>query len=173
MEHFLGNLLHREALGRECQNLFFFRLQSDGLTVLPTMTLQRVLTLLSSKELNELNMSCLFMWRERNGTEGKPHSSIGGHGKGGDLVVDEQQAVAVGDVEVVGHHALAAVLHGFVVEGAEAGAVQFHILIQKINHMYTLQSLVQMISTVISFQKISNSPKMPTQEEVWIISKNI
>ena len=76
-------------------------------------------------ELEELDVSGLLVGRERDGAEGEPDAAFRGHGKGRNLVVDEQQTVAVGDVEVVGHHALAAVLHGLVVEGAKAGTIQF------------------------------------------------
>lgn len=77
------------------------------------------------EELEEFDVSGLLVGRERDGAEREPDAAFRGHGKGRNLVVDKQQTVAVGDVEVVGHHALAAVLHELVVEGAEAGAVQF------------------------------------------------
>ena len=76
-------------------------------------------------EIEKLNVPCLLVGRERDGAEGEPDATFVSHGKGRNLVVDEQQTVAVGDVEVVGHHALAAVLHWFIVEGAKARAVQF------------------------------------------------
>ena len=74
-------------------------------------------------ELEEFDVPGLLVGRERDGTEGQPEAAFRGHGKGRNLVVDEQQTIAVGDVEVVGHHALAAVLQRFVVEGTEPGAV--------------------------------------------------
>ena len=67
------------------------------------------------------------------------------HGKGSDLVVDEQQAVAVGNVEVVGHHALAAVLHWFVIEGTETGAIQF------CKHRHLLLGHVTQIEVITHF----------------------
>ena len=67
-------------------------------------------------------------------------------------MVDEQQTVAVGDMEVVGHHALAAVLHGFVVEGAEAGAVQLsehrHLVLRHVAQVEAIAHLAYLIGSM-------------------------
>ena len=97
-------------------------------------------------------MSGLLVGRERDGAEGEPDAAFRGHGKGRNLVVDEQQTVSVGDVEVVGHHALAAVLHRLVVEGAEAGAIQFgqhrHLVLRHVAQVETVAHLAYLVGSV-------------------------
>lgn len=58
----------------------------------------------------------------------------------------------MGDVEVVEHHALAAVLHRFVVEGAEAGAVQLsehrHLVLGHMAQVETIAHLAYLVGSV-------------------------
>ena len=104
------------------------------------------------EELEEFDVSGLLVGRERDGAKCEPDAAFRGHGKGRNLVVDEQQTVAVGDVEVVGHHALAAVLHGLVVEGAEAGTIQFgqhrHLVLGHMAQVETIAHLAYLVGSV-------------------------
>ena len=97
-------------------------------------------------------MSGLLVGRERDGAEGEPDAAFVGHGEGRNLVVDEQQTVAVGDVEVVGHHALTAVFHGLVVEGAEAGTIQFgqhrHLVLRHVAQVEAVSHLAHLVGSV-------------------------
>ena len=58
----------------------------------------------------------------------------------------------MGDVEVVGHHALAAVLHRFVVKGAEAGTIQFgqhrHLVLRHVAQVETIAHLAYLVGSV-------------------------
>ncbi len=104
------------------------------------------------EELEKFDVSGLLVGRERDGAEGEPDAAFRGHGKGRNLVVDKQQTVAVGDVEVVGHHALASVLHRFVVEGAKAGAVQFsehrHLVLWNVAQVEAIAHLAYLIGSM-------------------------
>ena len=63
----------------------------------------------------------------------------------------------MGDVEVVRHHALAAVLHGFVVESAEAGSVQFgehrHLVLGHMAQVEAVAHLAYFVGSVAAEEK--------------------
>ncbi len=104
------------------------------------------------EKLEKLDVSGLLVGRERDGAKCEPDAAFRGHGEGRNLVVDKQQTVAVGDVEIVGHHALAAVLHRLVVEGAEAGAVQFgehrHLVLGNMTQVEAVAHLTYLVGSV-------------------------
>ena len=67
-------------------------------------------------------------------------------------MVDEQLTIAVGDVEVVGHHALPTDIHWLFIEGTEAGAVQLgqhlHLVGGNIVHVKAVAHAPHLIGTV-------------------------